>query len=73
MYPNPSSDVVNLSTNNDKIKQIKLFSITGQLLLEKRVDNEVYSITVSSFAAGTYYMEVILESGQITKKLEIRK
>jgi hypothetical protein len=37
------------------------------------VDNEVYSITVSSFAAGTYYLEVILESGQITKKLEIRK
>jgi hypothetical protein len=73
VYPNPSSDVVNLSTNNDKIKQIKLFSITGQLLLEKRVDNKVYSITVSSFAAGTYYLEVILESGQITKKLEIRK
>jgi hypothetical protein len=73
VYPNPASDIINLSSSNDKIKHIKLFSITGQLLLEKRVDDEVCTISVSSYSAGTYYLDIILESGQISKKLEIRK
>jgi hypothetical protein len=37
------------------------------------VDNKEPSISVRSFAAGTYYLDVILESGQISKKIEIRK
>jgi hypothetical protein len=73
VYPNPTSDIINLTANTDKIKQIKLFSITGQLLLDERVDNKEHSISVRSFAAGTYYLDVILESGQISKKIEIRK
>jgi hypothetical protein len=73
VYPNPTSDIINLTANTDKIKQIKLFSITGQLLLDEKVDNKEHSISVRSYAAGTYYLDVILESGQISKKIEIRK
>lgn len=73
VYPNPSSEVIFLTANEDIIKQIKLFSITGQLLLDERLDHKEHSISVRSFAAGTYYLDVILESGQISKKIEIRK
>jgi hypothetical protein len=73
VYPNPSNEVIYLSVNNDKIKQLKLYSLTGQLLVDEKVEDKVYSISVVSFAAGTYYLDVILESGQISKKIEIRK
>jgi len=73
VYPNPSNEVIHISVENEKINQLKLFSITGQVLLDERVDDKAHSISVSSFAAGTYYLEVILESGQISKKIEIRK
>jgi hypothetical protein len=73
VFPNPSNEIINLLVENDKIKQIKLFSIMGQLLLNEKVDDKAYSISVGSFAAGTYYLEVVLESSQISKKIEIMK
>lgn len=51
MYPNPSTDFVQLNYANDQIDQIELYSISGELLLSGKA---LTSIRVAEFAHGNY-------------------
>lgn len=72
VYPNPSTGIVNLSSNNT-IDSVKVYDITGRLVKTTgalSADKSVVDMT--SFAAGTYVFKI--ESGKkvITKKVIIK-
>ena len=74
VFPNPSSDVVNIHLNGDNlIEQLVVYSLTGQEVY--RMDN-VYSkqmqLNVTNhFANGMYIISAITEKGVINEKVEI--
>ena len=72
LHPNPAQDSFIISTNNDILKTIKVFSIAGQIVSEKHFDqgNKEETIDVSKLASGMYLINVVGESGkQYTAKL----
>src|SRR5690606_17371302 len=65
VYPNPSDGIVHIQTE-EEIKEIRLFSVTGQLLNTKQEQN---IIDLSGYSKGTYFIRITSENGTTVKKL----
>ncbi|MCV9387342.1 RICIN domain-containing protein [Reichenbachiella ulvae] len=63
-YPNPANDVLNIQLeNNDGSALAKIFNISGQVVLNSQLTEQVNSINIQDFQAGTYFIEVRSTSG----------
>ena len=66
MFPNPAQHRVNLMfTRNCRQKQIRIYSMSGQLLLETMGN----SFGIDSLKPGVYAVDITTEHGRITEKL----
>ncbi len=70
IYPNPATNLVNVSTQN--AKTITIMNSIGQVVFVSNVNHSVHSIDVSEFATGVYFVEIKNETEKITKKLVIK-
>ncbi|MCH2043889.1 MAG: T9SS type A sorting domain-containing protein [Saprospiraceae bacterium] len=74
VFPNPSSDIVNVQSTQFDINQLELQSITGQCL--KRIDlNQAknYQLDLNGLAKGTYILSIQTTEKVLTKRLHIVK
>ncbi|MBP7184398.1 MAG: T9SS type A sorting domain-containing protein [Saprospiraceae bacterium] len=74
LYPNPiSSDgLLNIHLNGlNEMKQISIYSITGELISSTKVNGKHAVQALSSLPNGMYLAQVISEKGTVTKKFEI--
>ncbi len=67
-YPNPVKDIININAT-DKITSIKIYNITGQLVLNKETDTENAEVNLNALAAGPYILHAFSESGSKQLKL----
>lgn len=67
LYPNPVTNQLNLSSSDQKIKNVAIYSLTGALV--KTISNEVESIDVSNLNAGSYLVKVTTDQDIITQKI----
>lgn len=59
MYPNPSSDILNISNKNLEIKNIQIFTLNGKKVIDDKSNNkELISINVSNLTNGIYLVSV---------------
>ncbi|MGJ8667419.1 MAG: T9SS type A sorting domain-containing protein [Patiriisocius sp.] len=76
IYPNPVEDTLilrNKNSNTDQL-QIKVFSMQGQLLKSLSASmNSIYSLDVSSYAKGVYFVSIENESGDIESIKFVKK
>lgn len=67
MYPNPSSEIVVISTEtNDPIRNISLYSLSGKKVLEAKNQSR---INVENLSKGIYLVRVLGERKTYVKKL----
>lgn len=57
LYPNPSSEVIRIKSDTLDVLNTKIYSLTGQLILEGRYQSN-QDIDVSSLASGLYLVQV---------------
>jgi hypothetical protein len=70
LFPNPATDRVNiLYSHNCRMKQIKVYSMSGQLLVSARGD---YFMT-ENLKPGVYAVEVTTEHQRILEKLIVNE
>ncbi|TVZ57320.1 poly(beta-D-mannuronate) lyase [Lutibacter sp. Hel_I_33_5] len=64
MYPIPAKNVLHIKNLNQKVKEIKLYSIDGKKVLEKKLVSSVQnsSLDVSHIKSGLYI--VIIDNGE---------
>jgi hypothetical protein len=67
VYPNPASEVINISTRNS-IRNVEIFDILGKTVIRSENSEQ---INVSNLQAGIYLVKVFTDKGQITKKIVI--
>jgi len=68
LYPNPSNlDIVHITTENNLIKNIEVYTITGQLINSYTVNNQEFEVPISQLQAGMYYVRIVGVSSEITK------
>lgn len=64
VYPNPTSAVVNISSD-EVVKSVTVFSMNGQQMINAE---GVSSVDLSALAKGTYVIRVDLESGKVATR-----
>ena len=62
LYPNPSSDVINLSSDK-KLSQLTVISASGQVVLNQELSGQNTRIDISSFDEGIYLVNLVSEDG----------
>lgn len=68
IYPNPTFEYFNIESNYE-IKEVKLYSLLGQLILIKQPKKETYTVDLSDIDKGTYVMSIENELGTEQKKI----
>ncbi|MBN2776880.1 MAG: T9SS type A sorting domain-containing protein, partial [Bacteroidales bacterium] len=74
IYPNPVSDVLNISLDNDFGKEVSLsiYNSMGQIVENKSFYNEnLISINIESLTSGTYYLILNSDAGTIKKNVQV--
>lgn len=72
VYPNPTNDSISVSLPNDsEVKTIVIYSILGQKVLEKNIDNQSSTISLKSLNNGIYFYKI--ESNTFSKSGKIIK
>jgi hypothetical protein len=66
VYPNPTTGLVNISTN-ENINSIAVHDLLGRKVLASQTNLE--TVDISSLKKGIYLLQLNLEKGQLTKKL----
>jgi len=65
IYPNPTSGQLNITNDEQNIKQITIFDLYGVRLF----DTKHATFDISHFSAGVYVVQIITEKGIVTKKI----
>jgi len=71
IFPNPSNDVLYLNNETQDIQQVKIYNNLGALVYSNNSQQAQYSIDVSSFSQGSYYVNVNSSDAIIRKKIVI--
>jgi hypothetical protein len=66
VYPNPTSDFINIEESNTTVKEVKVYSITGKL----HIQTTKKRINISNLAKGIYLVKINTHANKlITKKI----
>jgi|GEM_PF-2975046 len=68
-YPNPTNDIVHISTKNETINQINVYDITGRLLKSQNGNNENEIISIQELPSAMYVLEVKTDKESRTTKI----
>ncbi|MBB6370738.1 peptide-N-glycosidase F-related protein [Chryseobacterium shigense] len=69
IYPNPTSDFINIRSKSD-VASISLFSMDGKKLSENYGENR---INISAYTTGIYFLNIVLKDGTAFKHKIIKK
>ncbi|MEI6817016.1 MAG: T9SS type A sorting domain-containing protein [Bacteroidota bacterium] len=72
IYPNPATSSLTISSNNDAIENLEIYSMVGKLIYTESVGrrNEV-SISVASITQGIYFIKVLTTKINSIQKISI--
>ncbi|AXT18630.1 T9SS C-terminal target domain-containing protein [Flavobacteriaceae bacterium AU392] len=66
MYPNPTSDIINIELNQGSIlEKVNIYNTLGQMLQTQTINR----VDLSKLTSGNYYVEVITDKGKTTKQI----
>jgi len=66
MYPNPTTDVLNISSKNGlTATEIKITDMTGKVV---KVQKDATTVNVSNLASGTYLIDITTNEGKASSK-----
>ena len=66
LYPNPATETLFITSKNNLIEKIAVYSIKGQLALSEK--ENVNQLNVSSLSNGLYFVEITSENGTAIQK-----
>ena len=71
LFPNPSNDKIYITNKNQRIQQLKIYNNLGALVYENNSNQLHYSIDVSPFSKGLYYVNALSFDAILTKKIMV--
>ena len=69
VYPNPTTNSWNVSTNNVRIDSIKVFDILGKQVISLQPNTMTSTIDATTLTPGVYVTKIKTELGVETKRL----
>lgn len=68
VYPQPAENVLNISLKSADAERIRLYDLTGKIVLEKLNTSTAVTLNIAELAAGVYVLEVGTTRRKIVKK-----
>lgn len=73
LYPNPTNEIITISTNNSNLKKISVYSIEGKMVYDKEIEKtNSHQLNVSSFQNGIYLALIETVEGKVYKEKIIK-
>jgi hypothetical protein len=69
MFPNPTSDFLNIKIQEGEIEQILLYDLNGKKVLSKKINKQQSIVDTQNLIRGIYFIKIIFNNGILTKKL----
>lgn len=69
-FPNPASSHVNVSAD-EKISRIQIFNMEGKMVDAVMIDKPETSIDINHLEKGLHLLRVEVNSGFITKRIQV--
>jgi hypothetical protein len=70
LYPNPTSDVINISFPQELNKaQFDLYSVLGNKVLSTEISNDINSVSIETLAAGLYIATISEGNNRVSFKI----
>lgn len=70
VFPNPATNVVNITNDNTKIKQVTMTDLNGRVVKQASFENlSKVELNIAELATGVYMMNIQSEAGDVTKKI----
>ncbi len=69
IFPNPTSDFLNFNFTKNNIEKLKIYDITGKLIIEKTKIQQNEQFDLSNFESGIYIILIQTDKGLFTTKI----
>ena len=70
LYPNPTKDIVNIISTNERINSYTLYNMGGQIIIKsEKVKVKSEKINLSNLPKGVYVIKVITDKNSYTRKI----
>lgn len=69
IYPNPASDIVNLSADRDF--SVEIYNVMGQKVLCSSEKSTFFAMDISGFKSGIYFVAFVFDDCRTVKKIEV--
>ena len=70
VFPNPASDVLNISLQTTGLSSVVLFDISGAILIRQQFQSKT-RVDLSSLASGIYHVKIESEEGSAIRKVVV--
>ena len=71
IYPNPTSDVLNISTNSNELSKLTIKDISGKIVLSQKFNTKV-TISTENYSKGVYLIDVKNNLGTVSEKISVQ-
>ncbi len=69
IFPNPTTDILNIKMENPALANIAIFDIYGKNVLEKtEVNQNEIQLSTSNFSSGIYFLKIEMDGKELVKK-----
>src|SRR5690606_21921976 len=69
VYPNPTSDVLNISSQNAKIETLTITDTSGRIVLTNQLSSNNGVVKIGHLPKGVYILTLKLDGKNVTKKI----
>jgi hypothetical protein len=68
IYPNPNSGIFTIDIENLNEANLVIYNLSGQIVLQKKLTQNLTSIDLTKFAKGMYFVKVQMDNGAVNTK-----
>ncbi len=65
VYPNPTTDLVSISTIHSKLAKVELYNQVGELILSNSINSYKYQLNLTALSSGIYILKLTDSKGEI--------
>jgi len=73
LYPNPSNDFINISSNKGQLLKIELYSMTGSLIFKTDLNSDIYSLNIANYQSEIYLLRVFGQNNDTINTKIVKK
>ena len=71
IYPNPAKELLTIKADN--LSDVVIFNSVGQKVFAKTLDSSELSISLDNFDTGIYFVRLVADGNEITRKISVIK